>query len=118
MVDHVLDQDYKTALITGSFDLFAKAIAQKLDIPSWYANTEMIWDEKGNLVDFHYVRDQAAQKLIHLQQFTKQHGIHIEDCIVIGDGDNDVEIFKATKNDIAVGTDNRDLLKCRLEKGR
>ncbi len=75
LVRHVAEQGYKLTLITGSFDIFAQAIAKKLGIPSWYANTEMVWDIDGTLVDFHYVRDQAAQKLIHFQEFIKQNGI-------------------------------------------
>jgi len=110
LVEYIAQQGHKTALITGSFDIFAQAIAKKLGISSWYANTEMVWDADGTLVDFHYVRNQAAQKLIHFQEFTKQNSIDAQDCIVIGDGDNDVELFKATKHGIAVGRDNPNLL--------
>lgn len=106
LVDYVVAQGYKIALVTGSLDIFAASVARQLSVPSWYANTEMTWDDEGNLVDFHYVRDQAAQKLVHLTEFTKQHDIALHDCIVIGDGDNDIEIFKATGRGIAIGKDN------------
>lgn len=110
LAEYTLGQGYKTALITGSFDLFAEAIARKLAIPSWYANKEMVWGNDSNLTDFHYVRDQAAQKLVHLQEFVNKHGLNVEDCIVIGDGDKDVQLFKATKRGIAVGKDNHALM--------
>lgn len=110
LVDYLHKQGYKTALITGSFDIFAKAIAEKLGIPTWYANTEMIWDTNDELVDFHYVRDQAAQKLVHFEEFIRQNGVKAQDCIVIGDGDNDMELFRATGRGIAVGKDNQNLM--------
>lgn len=110
LVDFATEQGYKTALITGSFDIFAQAIAKKVGVPYWYANTEMVWDTDGTLIDFHYVRDQAAQKLVHFQEFIKQHNVDMQDCVVIGDGDNDIELFKVTGHGIAVGKDNPDLL--------
>ncbi len=103
LVQYSQDQGYHTALITGSLDLFAAAVAKRLNIKHYYANTELIWDQTGNLVDFHYIRDQAAQKLAHLNEFTKTVGVAIKDCVAIGDGDNDIDIFKATGKGIAIG---------------
>lgn len=110
LVQYTHDQGYQTALITGSLDLFAAAIAKKLHVPHYYANTELLWDESGYLIDFNYVRDQAAQKLTHLKEFIDRAGIPIENCVAIGDGDNDIEIFKATGRGIALGSGNPSLL--------
>lgn len=110
LVDYAHRQNYKTVLITGSFDIFAKAIAEKLGIPLWYANTEMVWSTDDALIDFHYVRDQAAQKLVHFQEFIQQNGIDAQDCVVIGDGDNDIELFKTTGRGIAVSKDSQNLM--------
>lgn len=110
LVDYTHQQGYKTALITGSLDLFAEAVARKLGIAHWYANTELVWSEAGELIDFHYVRDQAGQKLLHLKDFTDSVGIAVQDCAVIGDGDNDIELFRATGHGIAVSSSNAQLL--------
>lgn len=109
VVDFAQKYGYKTALITGSFDLLAESVARKLHIPSWYANTTLEWDASGNLVDFEYVRDQAPQKLVHLQEFAAAAGIAVNNCVAVGDGDNDIEIFKATGLGIAVGSQNQAL---------
>lgn len=111
LIAFLQETGYEIALITGSMDLFASAIAKKLGIQHWYANTELVWNSEGNLVDFHYVRDQAAQKLLHLKDFVRQQGIALDNCVVVGDGDNDKELFRATKRGVAVGdsADLRDL---------
>jgi phosphoserine phosphatase len=110
LVDYFLTHNLKVTLITGSFDIFAAAIATKLGISSWHANTETVWGTDGTLIDFHYVRDQAAQKLVHFRQFIQQNNIDAAECMVIGDGDNDIELFKITGHGIAVGKNNQALL--------
>lgn len=96
-------QGWSIALITGSVDLFAEITARKLSVSNWYANTRLVWDQDGQLVDYDYEKDQSAVKLRQLNDFTAESHISINDCIVIGDGDNDVAMFTATDNGIAVG---------------
>jgi phosphoserine phosphatase len=110
LVQHTQNIGYQTAIITGSYDLFAAAIAKQLHIPHWYANTITHWDENGSLLDFDYVRDQAARKQQQLEQFCQATGIALDQCVTIGDGDNDVEIFRSSGHGIAVATENPNLL--------
>ena len=58
-----LKKYYKILLISGSVDLYVKTVAEKLGIEDWYANSIIDWDLKGNLIDFHYFRNQAAKKI-------------------------------------------------------
>jgi phosphoserine phosphatase len=111
LVQHVHEQGYQTALITGSVDLFAEAIARQLDVSHWYANTRLEWDVEGNLVTFHYILDQAGRKLEQLQDFAGATGVLITDCAVVADGANDAETFRATKHGIVVGAGDASLLK-------
>ena len=104
LINHLHETGYSTALITGSFDLFAEAIAHKLQIPHWYANASLVWDADGQLTDFHYVRDQAAQKLVDLELFASTVHVPVTQCAVVGDGPNDLETFRATGHGIAVGS--------------
>lgn len=103
LIGQLHQRGYTTALITGSVDLFAETIARRLHIPHWYANTKLIWNEEGLLTDFQYVRDQAAQKLQDLTLFATAAGITVTECAAVGDGSNDLEIFRATGHGIAVG---------------
>jgi len=110
LITYLLEQGYDLALITGSVDLFAQTIAARLHIPYWYANATLLWDEHDNLTSFIYVRDQKAQKLQHLHEFAQQIGVSVEDCVVVGDGDNDLETFRQTKHGIAVDSKSQNLL--------
>jgi HAD superfamily phosphoserine phosphatase-like hydrolase len=109
LIDYVHSENYQTALITGSVDLFAEVIARRLHIPDWYANTELVWDSNNQLISYHYVRDQALEKLRHLENFLSKNHVETKDCIVVGDGDNDIEIFKATGHGIAINSTSQQL---------
>jgi phosphoserine phosphatase len=111
LIDYCNEQHYLTVLITGSVDLFAEQIARKLDAHAWYANTQLVWDDKGNLIDFHYERDQATKKLEQFYDFLGNSTIKPEECIVIGDGDNDIKLFEITKHGIAAASKDEGLLK-------
>jgi HAD superfamily phosphoserine phosphatase-like hydrolase len=99
----LLDENYTLGLITGSLDLYAKAIAGRLGIENYYANTELIFDAQDNLVDFHYELNQAKKKVEQLQAFCESKGITIKGCVVVGDGDNDLELFRETGRGVLVG---------------
>lgn len=110
-MDYVQTKGWQSVLITGSVDLFAEAIAKKLGADHWYANTTLIWDDQGELVDMVYVKDQATLKLQQLQGYVAEQGISLDECLVVADGDNDVETFRATRKGIAVGSAHPALLK-------
>lgn len=101
---------WSTALITGSVDLFAEITARKLSVSNWYANTRLVWSQDGQLVDYDYEKEQSAVKLRQLNDFTAESHISINDCIVIGDGDNDMAMFTVTGNGIAVGDADESLV--------
>ena len=74
-------------------------------IDDYYASAELIYDESGLLIDFEYSIDQSAIKLVQLQRFCRQYDLSMKECIVVGDGDNDVDIFKATGRGIYIEAD-------------
>ncbi|OGE82707.1 MAG: hypothetical protein A3B23_03365 [Candidatus Colwellbacteria bacterium RIFCSPLOWO2_01_FULL_48_10] len=93
---------YKTGLITGSVDLFAEIVARKVGADEWYANTELMWDEAGKLDDFVYTLKQGEKKLEQFKAFCAKNMLLPTECAAVGDGENDVEIFKASGHGIAV----------------
>ncbi len=95
----------RVCLITGSVDLYATVIARRLGVSDYYANTELVWDDRGALIDFHYRLDQAAVKLENLTKFCADYGLDPTDCLAVGDDENDISLFKATGRGIAVGGD-------------
>jgi phosphoserine phosphatase len=96
---------FKTTIITSSFDLWAKEVSSKLKIDDYYYNTRTFWDEKNRLVDYDYDLDQAGKKLSQFNSFCDKYDLKPENCLVIGDEENDIELFKITGNGILIGED-------------
>ena len=92
-------------LITGSMDLYAQTVSRKLGIADYFANTILKWDDTGALVGMDYELDQAAKKLEQFFGFCLRHNFKPKDVAVVGDSDNDIELFKASGNGVAIGTD-------------
>jgi len=104
-VVRTLAEKYSICLITGSMDLYAQNVARKLQVADYYANTTFSWDEAGNLVDMDYELDQAKQKLEQFLDYCSLHSIKPEDCIIVGDSDNDIALFKASGRGVAIGSE-------------
>ncbi len=77
-------------------------MAKKLGIQDWYANTQLIWAENGLLIDFDYQLDQAQEKVIQLEKYLATHGYKKEECLIVGDSESDLELFKTLPYGIAV----------------
>jgi phosphoserine phosphatase len=90
-------------LITGSMDLYAETVAKKLGIDQWHANTTLYWGADGNLVDMDYELNQAAKKLEQFGEFCQANNLKLQDCLVVGDGENDELLFEACERGILLG---------------
>ena len=101
-IDYLKNASYKLCLISGAVDLYVQVVARKLGIKDWYANTTLVWDNNGNLVDVHYHADQAQKKLDHFHEYNEKFGIDKKKCAVIGDGDSDIVLFRELPYGIAV----------------
>ncbi len=103
-----LKEKYKICIISSSIKLYVKTIATKLKIKDYYGNTELIWDENDLLVDLDYHPNQATKKVKQLKKFIKQNNLTKDNCVVIGDGDSDIELFKYLTHSIAIITEVSD----------
>jgi len=102
IMSYLKEHGFMTCLITGSIDLYAKIIAKRLEVDNYYANTEFIWDQNGYLADFHYYREQSKKKVEQFLEFCRISNLQPKDCLIVGDDDNDIELFTLTGNGIAV----------------
>lgn len=98
-------QGYALCLISGSMDLYVKATSTRLGIEDWFANTTLIFDDIGNLVDFDYDLDQAGKKLRQFKDFCSQRCLDPTRVAVVGDSENDIALFAYTGNGILVSQD-------------
>lgn len=108
---YLKEKGYVTCLITGSVDLFAKTIAARVGADSWYANTDLIWDTSDNLVDLNYELKASEKKLRQLKEFCASRSLQPDECVVVGDDENDIGLFQATGKGIAVESPTSKVLK-------
>ena len=101
-----LKETYRICLMSGSVDLYVSIVADKLGVEDWYANTELVWDKEGNLIDFHYHANQAEKKLEHLKEYVESKGLNIKRCAIVGDGDSDIALFQELPYGIAVNKES------------
>lgn len=102
LVEKLQNQGYTIALISGSMDLFVSLVAHRLNIDNYYANAQLIWDKNETIINFLYEGDQGNKKKEQLLEFCKKYKIEPSECVVIGDSENDIELFKLTDNGIAI----------------
>ncbi|NPE29055.1 phosphoserine phosphatase SerB [Methanococcoides sp. SA1] len=93
LVKHVKSLGFKTAILSGGFTLSTDRVAKLLDMDYVFSNILEIKD--GCLTG--RVSGPMTQNLSKEQAFeqiTKENGLNPENCIVVGDGANDICIFK------------------------
>ncbi|MFL0797679.1 MAG: phosphoserine phosphatase SerB [Cellvibrionaceae bacterium] len=83
---------YKTAILSGGFNYFARHLQQKLGVDYIFANELEIEDGKvtgrvtGEVVD-------GARKAKLLQEIAEKEGLSLEQVIAVGDGANDLPML-------------------------
>ena len=96
-VDELMEQirafGYRTAMISGGFTISADRIGRELGMDYVYSNTLVIKDGvlAGEVTGPLTEHDSKEQILI---QIAAQEGVDPEKCVVIGDGANDIQLFK------------------------
>lgn len=111
LVDYLRGQGYELAVISGSFDVLVEMVADDLGIKLRKSNTKLIYDDQGVLVDMENRGDEVFAKFEYLKEFCVGLGIGLDQCVCIGDGSNDLEMFKATKQGITFTDAPEKLLK-------
>lgn len=104
VVKTLQDKGYKTCIITGSVQQYAEYVAHKLAIDDVYASAKLKYNDNDQLIDFEYSINQSTVKLQQLTDYCEKYELNFSDCIVVGDGDNDMDIFTATGRGIYLDT--------------
>ena len=92
-------QGYKLAIITGSFDVIAYKIKEKLNVDYVFCNILEV--ENGVLTGEVSGPLVTQNKVDVLRQLVDDIGITLDECVAIGDGANDLEMVKNAKIGIA-----------------
>jgi HAD superfamily phosphoserine phosphatase-like hydrolase len=91
---------YKIALLSGSVDTLVKTIAEELNIELYGANNSFLFDERGYMSQIITKGKDATVKVTELLEFCKQLNIAPLECVCVGDGSSDIEIFQLTQHGI------------------
>lgn len=112
IIEYLKGKGYKIYLISCSVDVYLDCLVQKLSLDGFYAGSHLIFDEAGELknITSECIKSREYKEL-KLRELAEREGVNIDDIIFVGDGDNDVEVFKLTKRGIAMDTTNEELLK-------
>ena len=95
-------------LISAGINVFVVDIATRLGIKYWYANSSLLFDPWGNLIDFCFNIEMEELKVRQLTSFLDQTNLEFDDCVAIGDGDTDRAIFEKVRG-IAFNSDDESL---------
>lgn len=91
---------YRIALISGSVDVVVDLVAKKLEIEMAEATNRFIFNQKGWLENVVTLGDDKVAKLNCLNGFCRKLGIETTEAYCVGDGSNDIEMFRSTNKGI------------------
>jgi phosphoserine phosphatase len=91
---------YATAMITGAFDVTAFMVGQELGITHVMANTRCLFYPDDTFMDVVSYGDEESSKVIHLRYLCELLKLTPHECATVGDGSNDVGLFRLTNNGI------------------
>jgi len=94
LINSLQEQGYELCLISGSMELFIKELANRFGIKHHYGNSSFVFDENGHWVDLEYTKEEGQLKVEQFQDFLDKTNYSPEECIAVGDGDNDIDLFR------------------------
>ena len=92
---------YRVAVNSGAMDILVSMVAEQLGVALWRASNHFIFDDQDMLCQIDAPDNDAAAKVEQLHQLAAEQQASLSDCLVVGDGANDVPLFAATGNGVA-----------------
>ena len=93
LINKLKEDGYTLCLISGSIEMFIAEIAKKFKVNHYYGNSIFHFDENGYWTDLEYTKDEKCLKVEQFEDFLEKTGFKAEECIAIGDSENDLGIF-------------------------
>ena len=109
LISYLKEKGFKIYLISGAIDIYVESVAKKLNVDGFYANSFLEFDNQGIVQKINYRNNQGEVKIEQLQDLIRKLGIDMNQVVFVGDSENDIEVFKATKHGIAVHSSNEKL---------
>ena len=109
LISYLRKKGFRIYLISGAIDIYVESVAKKLNVDGFYANSSLEFDSQGIVQKINYRSKQGKVKVEQLQDLIGRLGTDMNQVVFVGDSENDIEIFKATKHGIAVHSSNEKL---------
>ena len=91
---------YRVAINSGAIDILVSMVAEQLGVVLWRASNHFIFDDQDMLCQIDAPDNDAAAKVEQLHQLAAEQQVSLGDCLVVGDGANDVPLFTVTGNGV------------------
>ena len=91
---------YRVAINSGAMDILVSIVAEQLGVALWRASNHFIFDDHDILCRIDAPDNDAAAKVEQLRQLAAKQQVSLSDCLVVGDGANDVPLFTVTGNGV------------------
>ncbi len=94
----------KNHILSGGFETHVSAAAWLLKADGYDASRDIAFDDAGrfeNILGHESDRQWKAQKFTDI---CNRYGVSVDEVVVVGDGENDIEIFKLARYSIAIHT--------------
>jgi phosphoserine phosphatase len=98
------EADYKTVIISGGLKQVVEHVADTLGVDRILTTAELIFNANGSFEDIVDTGDEMYAKVKAFETICAEYSVNSEDAIAVGDGGNDLEIFKKTKKGILLGS--------------
>ena len=96
IIEYLKEKGLHVVLISGSIDILIDMVAKDLNLDMAEATHEFIFDENDQLQEIKLLAADNLAKLHHLESFCRKLGLNLNECACIGDGDNDLDMFRKT----------------------
>ena len=92
---------YCVAINSGAMGVLVSMVAEQLGVALWRASNHFIFDDHDMLCRIDAPDSDAAAKLQQLRELAAEQQASLSDCLVVGDGANDIPLFATTGNGVA-----------------
>ncbi len=104
LINACKEADYKVVIISGGLKQVVEYVIGAPGVDHIITTAELIFSADGSFEDIVDNGDEMYAKVKAFENICAEHGVNPEDAIAVGDGGNDVEIFKKTKKGILLGS--------------
>ncbi len=103
LINACKEAGYTTIIVSGTMKQIAESFRARLGIDLSYTCSEIVFRDDESFEDIANDKDEAPAKLSIFERVCAEHGVDPTETIMVGDGGNDLEIFKRTKKAIQIG---------------